>query len=91
MLHEVTQRLAEQGISLEVTDAFKDLLVTEGFSLSYGARPLRRAIARLLEDSLAEAMLSGAVNKGETALVDVDQDGQVQIQRLSANAMAEVS
>ncbi|XQQ08013.1 MAG: ATP-dependent Clp protease ATP-binding subunit [Leptolyngbya sp. IPPAS B-1204] len=79
MVQEVATRLMEQGISLEVTDAFKELVVAEGFSPSYGARPLRRAIARLLEDNLAEAMLSGAVNAGEMAIVDVDADGQVQI------------
>ncbi len=79
MVQEVATRLMEQGISLEVTDAFKELVVAEGFSPSYGARPLRRAIARLLEDNLAEAMLSGAVNAGVMAIVDVDADGQVQI------------
>ena len=77
MLREVTSRLTEKGITLEVTESFKDRVVQEGYNPSYGARPLRRAIVRLLEDSLAEAMLSGQITEGDTAIVDVDDDGQV--------------
>lgn len=79
MIREVNQRLAEQGIYLEVTEAFKQHLATEGFDPSYGARPLRRAISRLLEDHLAEALLRGTIKTGDTAIADVDADGQVQI------------
>jgi ATP-dependent Clp protease ATP-binding subunit ClpC len=79
MLREISTRLLDQSITLEVTERFKDRLVTEGYDPSYGARPLRRAIMRLLEDSLAEAMLSGEVNEGDTAVVDVDNDGQVKV------------
>ncbi|MBD1924945.1 ATP-dependent Clp protease ATP-binding subunit [Trichocoleus sp. FACHB-90] len=73
MLKEVMGRLAEQGITLEVTERFKDRLVEEGYNPSYGARPLRRAIMRLLEDSLAEEILSGRISDGDTAVVDVDE------------------
>ncbi len=73
MLKEVIGRLSEQGIILEVTERFKDRLVEEGYNPSYGARPLRRAIMRLLEDSLAEEILSGRVSDGDTAIVDVDE------------------
>ncbi|MCL1465125.1 ATP-dependent Clp protease ATP-binding subunit [Argonema galeatum] len=79
LLKEVFNRLTEQGITLEVTGAFKDRLVTEGYNPSYGARPLRRAIMRLLEDSLAEEILSGRVQTGDTAIVDVDDQGQVRV------------
>ncbi|MEA5505355.1 ATP-dependent Clp protease ATP-binding subunit [Halotia wernerae UHCC 0503] len=79
MLKEVFGRLTEKGITLEVTDRFKDRLITEGYSPSYGARPLRRAIMRLLEDSLAEEILSGRIKDGDTALVDVDDSGNVQV------------
>jgi ATP-dependent Clp protease ATP-binding subunit ClpC len=71
--------LTEQGISLSVTERFKDRLVEEGYSPSYGARPLRRAIMRLLEDVLAEEILSGRVKDGDTAIVDVDSDGNVKV------------
>ncbi|WGV24810.1 ATP-dependent Clp protease ATP-binding subunit [Halotia branconii] len=80
MLRDVSSRLTEKGIILEVTERFKELVVQEGYSPSYGARPLRRAIMRLLEDSLAEAMLSGQIIDGDTAIVDVDDDNQVRIQ-----------
>ncbi|BAZ19910.1 UvrB/UvrC protein [Kalymmatonema gypsitolerans NIES-4073] len=77
MLKEVFGRLTEKGIALEVTDKFKDRLIQEGYSPSYGARPLRRAIMRLLEDSLAEEILSGRIKDGDTAIVDVDDTGNV--------------
>jgi ATP-dependent Clp protease ATP-binding subunit ClpC len=81
MLRDVANRLTEKGITLEVTAAFKELVVREGYNPSYGARPLRRAIMRLLEDSLAEALLSGEISDGDTAIVDVDDDGQVKIRK----------
>jgi ATP-dependent Clp protease ATP-binding subunit ClpC len=80
LLREVFGRLTEQGIELQVTDRFKDRLVEEGYNPSYGARPLRRAIMRLLEDTLAEEILSGRLKDGDTASVDVDDSGKVVIQ-----------
>jgi len=79
MLKEVFSRLGERGITLEVTEKFKDRLVEEGYNPSYGARPLRRAIMRLLEDSLAEEILSGRIKDGDIALVDVNDEGQVTV------------
>ncbi|KPQ37106.1 MAG: ATP-dependent Clp protease ATP-binding subunit ClpC [Phormidesmis priestleyi Ana] len=77
LLKEVFGRLDQQGIRLEVTEKFKDRLVEEGYNPSYGARPLRRAIMRLLEDSLAEEILSGRIKDGSTAIVDVGEDGKI--------------
>ncbi len=91
MIREVANRLSEQEIALVATDAFKDRLVTEGFDPSYGARPLRRAIARLLEDNLAEAMLMGKVQSGDTAIADLDEDGQIYIDRQDVPVLAEVN
>jgi len=79
MLKEVFGRLTEKGITLEVTERFKDRLIEEGYNPSYGARPLRRAIMRLLEDSLAEEILSGRIKDGDTAVVDVDESGTVKV------------
>jgi ATP-dependent Clp protease ATP-binding subunit ClpC len=79
MLNEVFGRLRDQGITLEVTERFKDRLVEEGYSPAYGARPLRRAIMRLLEDVLAEEILSGRTKEGDTAVVDVDDTGNVKV------------
>ncbi|MFW6263912.1 MAG: ATP-dependent Clp protease ATP-binding subunit [Cyanobacteriota bacterium] len=79
MLKEVFSRLGEKGITLEVTEKFEERLVEEGYSPSYGARPLRRAIMRLLEDVLAEEILSGRVKEGDTAIVDVNDEGKVTV------------
>lgn len=77
LLKEVFQRLTEKEISLEVTDKFKERIVDEGFNPAYGARPLRRAIMRLLEDVLAEEILSGRLREGDTATVDIDEENKV--------------
>jgi ATP-dependent Clp protease ATP-binding subunit ClpC len=76
-LEEVFKRLLEKNINLNVTERFKDRLVEEGYNPSYGARPLRRAIMRLLEDSLAEEILSGKIGDGDAITVDVGEEGQV--------------
>jgi ATP-dependent Clp protease ATP-binding subunit ClpC len=74
--------MQEKGITLSVTEAFKERLVEEGYNPSYGARPLRRAVMRLLEDSLAEEFLSGGLGDGDSALVDVNEEKQVVIRKL---------
>ena len=79
MLREVFSRLTEQEITLQVSEQFKNRLVEEGYSPSYGARPLRRAIMRMLEDVLAEEMLSGRLSEGDTALIDLDEEGEVKV------------
>ena len=79
MLTEVFERIQQKEIRLDVTDRFKDRLVDEGYNPSYGARPLRRAVMRLLEDSLAEEFLSGRVKPGDSAVVDVSEDGSVKV------------
>ena len=84
MLKEVFGRMGDKGIHLSVTEAFKERLVEEGYNPSYGARPLRRAVMRLLEDSLAEEFLSGRIGDGDAALVDVDDNKQVVIRKLSS-------
>ncbi|MEB3256588.1 MAG: ATP-dependent Clp protease ATP-binding subunit [Synechococcaceae cyanobacterium] len=81
MLREVFGRMREKGIDLSVTEAFKERLVEEGYNPSYGARPLRRAVMRLLEDSLAEEFLSGRIGEGDAAIVDVDENKQVVIRK----------
>ena len=79
MLKEVFERISMTGIQLEVTDRFKMRLIDEGYNPSYGARPLRRAVMRLLEDSLAEEVLSEKIKAGDTAVVDVGEDGKVKV------------
>ena len=89
MLKEVFGRIREKDITLSVTESFQDRLVEEGYNPSYGARPLRRAVMRLLEDSLAEEFLNGTIKEGDHALVDIDEQKKVVIRRQSSAADAE--
>nr|YP_007878188.1 Clp protease ATP binding subunit [Calliarthron tuberculosum]AGA63799.1 Clp protease ATP binding subunit [Calliarthron tuberculosum] len=79
MLKEVFERIQQKEIQLDVTERFKNRLVDEGYNPSYGARPLRRAVMRLLEDSLAEEFLSGRIKEGDSAVVDVTDEGNVTV------------
>ena len=79
MLKEVFTRIANKGIQIAVTDRFKDQLIEEGYDPTYGARPLRRAVMRMLEDSLAEQILSGKILPGDTAVIDINRAGKVNV------------
>ena len=72
-LEDVRRLLAERKISLELTDAAKDLLFTEGFDPNFGARPLKRAIQKLVQDPLALKILDGEVLHGDHVVVDADK------------------
>ncbi len=85
MLKEVFSRIKDKGITLSVSDAFKERLVEEGYNPSYGARPLRRAVMRLLEDSLAEEVLSGRIKDGDNAEVDIDEAKNVIVKHIDKN------
>ncbi|HEX7197179.1 MAG TPA: ATP-dependent chaperone ClpB [Candidatus Limnocylindria bacterium] len=73
----VERRLAETGISLDVTDAALTLLAREGYDPVYGARPLRRAIQRHLENPLARRILAGEFTSGDTVTIDAGADGSL--------------
>ena len=75
MLGEVQERLAERNITCELTEAGCEWLVKEGFDVSYGARPLRRAIQRHVENQLSRGVLSGDFNDGDHVLIDVNSAG----------------
>jgi len=77
MLKEVFERLKTKEIELSVTERFRERVVDEGYNPSYGARPLRRAIMRLLEDIMAEKMLAREIKEGDSVMVDADSDGNV--------------
>ncbi|MEO0949146.1 MAG: ATP-dependent Clp protease ATP-binding subunit, partial [Cyanobacteria bacterium J06641_5] len=80
LLGQVADRLKEQhDIELTASARFKEHVVEAGYSSTYGARPLRRTIVRLLEDPLAEALLEGLVRSGQTIEVDLDDDGQTSL------------
>jgi len=86
-LGRLRERLAQRGISLEVTDAAKELLAEEGWDPAYGARPLKRAIQRLLENPLARALLEGRFAEGDVVRVDA-RDGELVFERVGAAAPA---
>ncbi len=72
-LEDLRRLLADRKISLELTDAAKELLFTEGYDPNFGARPLKRAIQKLVQDPLALKILDGAVLHGDHVVVDADK------------------
>jgi ATP-dependent Clp protease ATP-binding subunit ClpC len=76
MLAEVFERISKKGINVEITDKFKTKVINEGFNPSYGARPLRRAVQRLIEDILAEEVLSARIVSGDSIVIDAKDDGE---------------
>jgi ATP-dependent Clp protease ATP-binding subunit ClpC len=83
---EVSDRLAEQQISLELTTAAKVYLVREGYNPAYGARPLRRTIQRLVETPLSRSILKGEFTPGDTILVD-EHNGALSFTRRSGGVL----
>jgi len=69
-LNRTQKQLREQRLVMEVTDAARDVLLEKGFDPVFGARPMRRAIQNLIEDPLAEGLLHGRFQPGDTVLVD---------------------
>ncbi|MFO7571002.1 MAG: AAA family ATPase, partial [Gaiellaceae bacterium] len=82
-LERLRERLAERRIELETTDAAKELLAEEGWDPAYGARPLKRAIQRLLENPLARGLLEGQFGEGDIVRVDA-ADGELVFDRAEA-------
>jgi ATP-dependent Clp protease ATP-binding subunit ClpB len=86
-LGRLRQRLAERKIELDVTDAAKELIAEEGWDPAYGARPLKRAIQRLLENPLALELLEGRFAEGDVVRVDA-RDGELVFERAEVAAVA---
>jgi len=76
-LEDLRRLLAERKISIELTDRAKEILFTEGFDPNFGARPLKRAIQKLIQDPLALKILDGEVLHGDHIVVDGDKDGKM--------------
>jgi len=86
-LGRLRERLAERKIELEVTDGAKELLAEEGWDPAYGARPLKRAIQRLLENPLARELLEGRFAEGDVVRVDA-RDGELRFEKAKAQVAA---
>ena len=76
MAEQLTKRLAEQHIELELTPAALDKIAEEGYDPEYGARPIRRALQKHVEDRLSEEILKGEVLTGQVVVFDVDADSK---------------
>ena len=89
MINRVRVQVAEHELQLELTEAAKDLLVDKGWDPSMGARPLRRAIQRYIEDPLADEVLrAGPMTPGSTVMVDRDPSGDEEDKPLSLTIVA---
>ncbi|MFI8714420.1 ATP-dependent Clp protease ATP-binding subunit [Brevibacillus brevis] len=81
MTDELRKRLKEQDIDFQLTEEAKKVLAKEGFDPAYGARPLRRAIQRHIEDNLSEELLKGTISKGDTVNIE-EEEGKLVVKRL---------
>ncbi|MDT8071114.1 MAG: ATP-dependent chaperone ClpB [Terriglobia bacterium] len=88
-LEDLRRLLADRKISIELTDAAKRLLFTQGYDMNYGARPLKRAIQRLIQDPLALKILDGEVLHGDHVVVDAGKSGTMEF-RVERHEVAEV-
>jgi len=82
MVQEVAKRLAENEIEINVTEAAREYLAREGFDEEYGARPLRRAIQKEIEDRLSEEMLRGTFKRGDCVLIDREADAGLVVTKI---------
>ena len=87
-LRRLRERLAERRIELELTDGAKELLADAGWDPTYGARPLKRAIQRMIENPLALALLDREFEEGDTILVDARGGELVFEKAVTAEAVA---
>ena len=76
-MKEIESRLAEQGLSIELTDAAREWLANEGYDPQFGARPLRRTLQRRVENPLALRLLKGEFASGDVVVVDAGEEGLV--------------
>lgn len=74
LLQDLHQRIKDSGYDLQVSDQAADLVLKKGYDPQFGARPLKRAIQKLIEDSVAEEILKKTVNTGDTIVVDADEE-----------------
>lgn len=88
MLRDVQKRMSEGELTLKLSDAASDFLARNGYDEQYGARPLKRAIQRYIEDPLSEKILIGEFAKGDEIEVDLAEDGQKLAFKVMSNSSA---
>jgi ATP-dependent Clp protease ATP-binding subunit ClpC len=83
LMVQVKDRLKEHDLTLELTEAAKELLAEKGYDPDFGARPLRRVIQKMVEDALSEGILAGQFNFGDTVQADAE-DGEIVLKLISS-------
>lgn len=86
MLKELNERMAHNGLSIELTPEAAELLLAEGSDSKYGARPLRRAVRKLLEDPVSDLFLSGEFKSGDHIIAEAGQDKKMQFHKAVTGA-----
>jgi len=87
-LGRLERLLADRKLTFELTPAAREVLATEGYDPAFGARPLKRAIQRLLQNPLALAVLEGRFNEGDHIVVDRDPKGELTFRKANEPALA---
>ena len=87
---EVSRRLADHGVTIDLTDEARDWLASEGFDRVYGARPLRRVVQRSVENPLSRLILGGEFVSGDHILADMDDDGGLSFKKVAEPVLAGV-
>ena len=80
LLVDLRKRVEENGFHMDISDSARELILKEGYEPAYGARPLKRAIQRLVEDTISEEVLKKAVSPGDQVRVDVE-DGKIVVKK----------
>ncbi len=84
-LKRVNEQAKSLNVSIELSETVKDMLVEKGYDPNFGARPLRRAVQRYIEDPLSEELLYGRFSAGDTIIADLDPDGNVVFRKKESN------
>ena len=85
MLKELSGRLQENGLDIKVTDEAKAELLKAGKDTRYGARPLRRALRKLVEDPVSDLYLASELKRGDTILTRTDEAGKIYFDKEEAH------
>ena len=75
-LRQIVKRVTELGYAIELTGEAKGFLADKGYDIQYGARPLKRALQNYVEDEISELLLDGALQNGDTIVVDADSNAE---------------
>jgi ATP-dependent Clp protease ATP-binding subunit ClpB len=88
-LNRLSKQLGLRGVHMQISEAAKDVLLRDGYDPNYGARPMRRAIQRLIQDPLSLKLLAGEYLAGDTVIVDANGEGKLTFDRLVAPVLVE--